>query len=120
MTVYLDDDLDSGHLITLGEIHGHVFVSPRTVGTSGQHDAKHLLYAALNRFPILSRNAGDYQALHELVTGAGGHHRGVIGVFDEKDFRKNMRPDQIARALTKVEDAGVDLANQFIALNNYR
>ena len=65
MIVYLDDDLDNGHLIALGAVHGHVFVSLRAVGTNGQHDAKHPLYAALNSLPILSRNASDYQALHE-------------------------------------------------------
>jgi hypothetical protein len=40
---YLDDDLDSDHLIKLGATHGHVFISPRAVGTRGQHDARHLL-----------------------------------------------------------------------------
>ena len=120
MICYLDDDLDSGHLIKLGAAHGHVFVSPRAVGTSGQHDARHLLYAALHGYPILSRNAGDYQSLHALVVGVGGHHCGVIGVFDEKDFRKNMRPDQIVHALSKLESAAVKLADQLIALNHYR
>ncbi|MBI3467895.1 MAG: hypothetical protein HY000_33225 [Planctomycetes bacterium] len=45
---------------------------------------------------------------------------GVIGVFDERDFRKNMRPEQIVRALSNLELAGVELANQFVALNQYR
>jgi hypothetical protein len=68
----------------------------------------------------LSRNAGDYQSLHVLVIGLGGHHSGVIGVFDEQDQRKNMRPEHMVRALSKLESAGVELSDQFIALNHYR
>jgi len=120
MTCYLDDDLDSRHLIKLGAVHGQSFISPRTIGVAGQHDATHLLFASLHGYPILSRNAGDYQALHALVVGLGGHHSGVIGIFDERDFRKNMRPDEIVRALITLESARVDLADQFVALNHYR
>jgi hypothetical protein len=83
-------------------------VSPRTAGLTGQHDARHLLYAALQGYPILTRNAGDFQSLHALVIGVGGRHCGIIGVFDERDFRKNMRPDQIIRALSNLELAGVN------------
>jgi len=71
MTCYLDDDVDQDLLIRLAVAHSHRLISPRSLGQSGQHDALHFLYAVSQRTPLMTRNANDFEALHEFALGAG-------------------------------------------------
>lgn len=120
MICYLDDDVDQDLLIRLGAKYAHQLVSPRSLNRSGDHDALHFLYAASQQMPIMTRNASDFEALHEFALGTGGHHSGVIIVYEEDDRRKNMRPPEIVAALSNLDSASVSLADQLIALNHYR
>ncbi len=120
MTCYLDDDVDQDVLIRLATARAHSLVSPRTLGQSSQHDALHFLHAISQRMPIMTRNARDFEAIHEFVLGAGGHHFGLIIVYQEADRRKNMRFNDINQALSNLESANLPLADQLIALNHYR
>jgi hypothetical protein len=63
-------ELPQDLLIRLTAARPHRLVSPRTLGRSGDHGAVHLLYAVLQRIPLMTRNARDFAALHELVLGA--------------------------------------------------
>ena len=120
MICYLDDDLDIDRLIQLATARAHQLISPRAVGNTGIHDGLHFLYAASQAIPIMSRNIDDFKALHKFGLGIGGHHSGLILIHDEADRRKNMRPDQIVRALTNLEAANLSLLDQLISLNHYR
>jgi hypothetical protein len=120
MICYLDDDLDQDLLIRLAAVRSHQLISPRSLGRSGNHDAVHFLYAVSQWIPIMTRNADDFQALHEFALGIGGHHAGLIIVYEEADRRKNMRANEIVNALSNLESANVPLADQLVALNHYR
>lgn len=120
MTCYLDDDLDQDRLIRLAALRSHRLISPRTLGRSGDHDALHFLYAVSQGLPVLTRNAKDFAALHEFGLGIGGHHLGLLVVYEEADRRKNMRINEIVNALTNLEAVNVPLGDQLIALNHYR
>ena len=120
MTCYLDDDVDQDLLIRLAAARSHRLLSPRSLGQSGQHDALHFLYAVSQHTPLMTRNANDFEALHEFALGAGGHHFGLIVVYEEADRRKNMRANEIIQALSNLESANMPLADQLIALNHYR
>ncbi len=120
MICYLDDDVDQDLLIRLAAARPHRLVSPRTLSRSGDHDAVHFLYAVAQRIPLMTRNARDFAALHELVLGAGGHHSGLLVVYEEADRKKNMRAGDIINALSNLESANVPLADQLVALNHYR
>lgn len=120
MICYLDDDVDQDLLIRLGAARSHRLVSPRSIGKSGDHDALHFLYAASQGTPLMTRNANDFEALHEFALGIGGHHSGLIIVYEEADRRKNMRPPEIITALSNLESANVPLPDQLIPLNHYR
>ena len=120
MICYLDDDVDQDRLIRLGAMRSHRLLSPRSLGHSGCHDALHFLHAASQQIPLLTRNANDFEALHEFALGIGGHHSGLLIVYEEADRRKNMRAPEITSALSKLEAANVPLADQLIALNHYR
>lgn len=80
----------------------------------------HFLYAVSQNLPLLTRNARDFAALHEFGLGIGGHHLGLLVVYEEADRRKNMRINDIVNALTNIEAANVPLGDQLIALNHYR
>ena len=120
MTCYLNDDLDQDLPIQLAALRSHRLISPRTLGRSGDHDALHFLYAVSQRVPVLTRNAEDFAALHEFGLGIGGHHLGLLVVYEEADRRKNLRINDIVNALTKLEAVNVPLGDQLIALNHYR
>ena len=120
MICYLDDDLDHDLLIRLGAARSHRLISPRALGYSGKHDALHFLYAVSQAMPLLTRNASDFEALHEFALGVGGHHFGVIIVYEEANRRKTMRATEIVNALSNLESANVPIADQLIALNHYR
>lgn len=116
----LDDDLDSDQLIQFAAARSHRLISPRSVGNRGIHDALHFLFAVSGGHPVLTRNAGDFRALHRFALGVGGNHAGLIIVYDEADRRKNMRPHEIVAAIGNLDAAKVQLANQLIALNHFR
>jgi hypothetical protein len=120
MICYLDDDVDQDLLIRLAAKQGHQLISPRAVGHSGDSDALQFLYAASRGMPILTRNASDFEALHEFAIGIGGRHAGLIIIYDEHDRRKNMRPPEIVAALSNLESASSPLLNQLVALNHFR
>jgi hypothetical protein len=120
MTCYLDDDLDQDLLIRLAALRSHRLLSPRTLGRSGDHDALHFLYAVSQGLRLVTRNAKDFAALHEFGLGIGGHHLGLLVVYEEADRRKNMRINDIVNALTKLEAANLSLGDQLVALNHYR
>jgi hypothetical protein len=120
MICYLDDDLDQDLLIRFAALRSHRLISPRALGRSGDHDALHFLYAVSQGLPVLTRNARDFAALHEFGLGIGGHHLGLLVVYEEADRRKNMRINDIVSALTKLEAANISLSDRLIALNHYR
>lgn len=120
MICYLDDDVDQDLLIRLAAARSHQLISPRSLRQKGNHDALHFLYAVSQRAPLLTRNADDFAALHEFALGIGGHHFGLLVVYEEADRRKNMRANEIVNALTNLESAQLQLANQLVALNHYR
>lgn len=68
----------------------------------------------------MTRNASDFESLHEFALGAGGSHFGLIVVYEEADRRKNMRANEIIQALSNLESANTPLADKLIALNHYR
>jgi hypothetical protein len=68
----------------------------------------------------MTRNASDFEALHEFALGIGGRHYGLLVVYEEADRSKELRAAEIVQALSNLESANVPLANQLVALNHYR
>src|SRR3990172_9993352 len=120
MRVYLDDDLDSNTLIGLLRRAGHVVVSPRSVGTRGVADAKHLHYAATHGLVLLTANALDFIDLHYEWMEQKREHHGILIVYRENNPVLDMSFQQIAQAVTQIEKSGLPLANAFYNLNSWR
>jgi predicted nuclease of predicted toxin-antitoxin system len=120
MRLYLDDNMLSPHLAALLQRAGHTVVLPADVGLPGASDPRHLSHAIQHGLTLLTANYRDFRDLHELVITAGGSHSGVLLVHFDNDPKRDMKPHEIARAITRLEAAGVPLANQLHAENHWR
>src|SRR5947207_10115285 len=113
MNLYLDDDSVRRQLVAMLRKAGHWAVIPADVGMVGRSDPRHLLYAAQHHLAVLTRNYDDFWDLHELVTGCGGHHPGVLVTREEADHSRNMSVRAIVTAIGKLERSGLDVADEF-------
>ena len=112
MRLYLDDDSVDPRLIRLLRREGHDVQIPADVAVSGRSDQVHLAHAIRAQRAILTRNFGDFEDLHDLVTSAAtGHHAGILVVRFDNDPRNNVSPGDIARAVHNLEKAGVTIAD---------
>jgi hypothetical protein len=120
MNLYLDDDVVSAVLIKLLRRTRHDVVTPADNGLSGSPDVRHLEFAIRSNRPVLTRNHHDFRDLHQLLATASGTHWGIFVVCYENDSKRDMTDKQVAAAVTKIEKAGIDVANQLVILNHWR
>jgi predicted nuclease of predicted toxin-antitoxin system len=120
MRLYLDDDLDGNALIGLLQHAGHEVVSPRAVGTRGVHDSAHLRYAADHDLVLLTANAKDFLALHEQWQQDEQEHPGMLLLYRENNPQRDMTFQEIARAVSRLGQAGIPLQNTYQNLNFWR
>jgi predicted nuclease of predicted toxin-antitoxin system len=119
LTLYLDDCADSRLLAVLLAQVGHAVVRPVDAGTVGVADAVHLAYAVANGLIVITKDPGDFHALHEQDQ----NHPGIFGVYQDNDPGRDMKPADIVAAIGRIEAAvthGYSIAGQFHALNDWR
>jgi hypothetical protein len=119
MRLYLDDDIASRVLVGLLRQAGHDVQTSQEAGLGGKSDPIHLTHAAREDRACLTRNYGDFEELHLLVMQTQGHHPGILVVRRDAGQR-NMRPQDIVRALRNLEAAGVPIADEYIILNAWQ
>ena len=120
MRVYLDDDLDSYALLGLLQHAGHAVTSARAVGNRGIDDEDHLRFAAAHSLALLTANAKDFIKLHKEWMRQQLQHPGILIVYQENNPVRDMTAQQIAQAVTKLEQSGIPLANAYHNLNFWR
>jgi hypothetical protein len=120
MRLYLDDDLDSNALIGLLLQAGHQVVSPRAVGTRGVSDEEHLRYASEHALTLITANAGDLIDLYQEWMSHEQEHSGILVVYRENNPVRDMTFEQIAHAVTQLEESNLTLKNAFHNLNLWR
>jgi Domain of unknown function (DUF5615) len=120
MKLYLDDDSVQRQLVVRLRKAGHWVVVPTDVGMAGRADPLHLLYAVQQTLTLLTRNYDDFENLHKLVTGCGGHHAGVLVIREEANRSRNMSVRAVVTAVGKLERSGLDRTDQLIVLNHWR
>ena len=117
MRLYLDDDLDGNILISLLQHAGHAVVSPRVVSTRGVLDPAHLRYAADHDLVLLTANAKDFLALHVQWQQEGPEHSGMLLVYRENNPQRDMTFQEMVRAVSRLDQAGIPLRNTYQNLN---
>jgi len=120
MNLYLDDDIAKGALASRLCRAGHQVVLPSNAGTSGASDPRHLLCAVQQNLVLITKNHDDYEDLHFLVQGTHGLHSGILAVRADNDPSRDMKDQDIARAIAKLERVGVPIANELHILNHWR
>lgn len=116
MRIYLDDCAYSKQLKRQLKAAGHQVQSPFDAGIPGQPDDVHLEYAARHGWCLLTYNATDFLDLHERRPG----HAGILIVYREADFTKNLAYADIVRAIGNLVASGVPVGGEMHVLNHWR
>src|SRR5690242_6507396 len=99
MRLYLDEDLASHYLIQALKKANHDVSSPAEVALLGHSDTVQLIHAASDGRICLTRNAEDFEDLHNFIVLTGGTHPGILTVHTDNDRRRDMKPAQIVAAI---------------------
>ena len=106
MNLYLDDDSAAVLLVRLLTADGHNVAVPDPLGHRGWADPAHFLWAVQNGRVLLTGNHKDFEPLHLLIVGTGGHHPGVLVVRNDNDPKRDLDAKGIVRALRKLVKSG--------------
>src|SRR5262249_3720681 len=120
MRLYLDDDMDANVLIRFLQEEGHEVMSPRAIAMRGAEDEAHLRYAATHHGWVATANIRDFLTLHQTWQEEGRQHAGILALYRENNPQRDMTYAQIARAISRLERAGLPLQNTFHNLNMWR
>lgn len=118
LSLYLDDCADSRLLATLLAQAGHTVVRPVDAGTVGVADPVHLAYTVSQGLILLTKNPGDFNALHQQDQ----NHPGIFAIYQKNDRKRDMKPADIVAAIGRIEAAvtnGYSIAGVFHSLNDW-
>ena len=111
----MDEDSQDKHLVRLLRRAGHDVITVNEVGLTGQPDPVVLDYARQTKRLLFTFNCDDFEALHNT----NPNHPGILVVYHNYNFSKDMSFKAIVRAIANIERANIPLANQFISLNQW-
>src|SRR5262249_16652805 len=120
MKLYLDDDISKHALVARLKRGGNQVTIPADVGLDGSSDPQHLLFAVQNGLPLLSKNHDDFKDLHLLIVATKGRQPGILIVRGDNDPKRDMKDQDIVRAIRKLEQAGIPLGDGFHILNHWK
>ena len=112
----VDEDSQAVVLVALLVAAGHDVMKVSEAGLAAADDEVVLAFARSDDRVLVTRNARDFRALHDLDC----NHAGILVVFRGNDSSKNMSYTDIARAISSVEADGLEVAGQFVALNAWK
>jgi predicted nuclease of predicted toxin-antitoxin system len=116
LRLLVDEDSQAKTLVRLLRAAGHDVLTAEDAGLNSLADSEVLARAVTEVRALLTRNCGDFLALHE------GHpdHRGILAVYQDTNPAANPAYADIVRAIGNVEGSGVALDGAFIVLNAWR
>lgn len=120
MRFLIDENLCKPPLASRLRAQGHDSILAGDVGLLSVADPRVLTWAINQGLPVLTRDAEDFEELHDLIVAARGHHPGVLTVRFDADPRNNLSDRQIGVAITKLESAGVSIPDHIHVLNHWR
>ena len=120
MRLYLDDDMDANALIGFLQQERHEVMSPRIVAMRGAEDEAHLSYATAQQCAVVTANVRDFLTLHQTWQQEGRSHAGILALYRENNPQRDMTYAQVARAVSRLDRAGLPIQNMFHNLNMWR
>lgn len=115
LQLLIDEDSQDKVLIKLLRKAGHDVVTVNEAGLMSQPDLAVFRYAVEKSRVILTLNCSDFEILHE----ENPSHSGILAVYKNDDYSKDMTFKDLVRAIANLESATFPLANQFISLNHW-
>ncbi|UFP95668.1 DUF5615 family PIN-like protein [Gloeobacter morelensis] len=115
LRLLIDEDTQAWRLVELLRAAGHDVLTPQEAGLIGKPDAIVFEYAITTRRTLLTHNCSDFFRLHQ----ANPSHLGILAIYRDADPQKQMSRPAIVRAIANLEELGIDLQQQFYALNHY-
>ena len=115
MQLLLDEDSQAKYLVNLLLAAGHNVITVNNADLLGRSDAAVLNYARQEGRVLLTRNCDDFIELHQ----ANPVHPGILAVYQKPDASKNMKYQEIVKAIANIETANYSLENQFVILNQW-
>lgn len=115
LPLLLDEDTQAKQLILLLKEAGHDVQTVGEAGLNDQSDTAVLDCARKEGRIVLTRNCGDFQALHR----AGPAHPGILGVFQYNNPEKDLRYADIVQAIANLEASGWAFGGEFVVLNQW-
>ncbi|NEO82813.1 MAG: hypothetical protein F6J87_00910 [Spirulina sp. SIO3F2] len=112
----IDEDSQAKYLVNLLRAAGHDVVTANEVEIMGLPDEEVLNYARQQNRVVLTRNCGDFLALHQV----NPKHPGILAIYQESNPERNMGYRDVVRAIENLQAAGLVLADQFVVLNQWR
>jgi predicted nuclease of predicted toxin-antitoxin system len=117
LNLYLDDCANSDLLADLLTRASHRVVRPADAGTAWADDDVHFAYAVANHLILITKNPGDFEALHQ----ADPNHPGIFAVYQDNDVTRDMTQADIVAAIARIEAVvGYPIAGEFHNLNAWR
>ncbi|MFM2314357.1 MAG: hypothetical protein RLZZ04_3633 [Cyanobacteriota bacterium] len=115
LRLLIDEDTQYKALVETLRVLSHDVLTVNETGLSGQKDPLILDFAIRNNRVLLTRNCKDFEILHQEKID----HPGILGIYQDRNYSKDMSIKDIVRAIANLEASGCLLANQFIALNHW-
>src|SRR5437588_12554358 len=119
MEVYLDDCSDADDLVDFLTQAGHSVHTPRSEGTLGALDSRHLEYAAAHGFTLITQNPDDFHKLHADWQTQGRTHSGILLMYRDNIKGKDMSLSDIVRAISQLLASGLTITNELHILNQW-
>jgi hypothetical protein len=120
MPIYLDDSADDDDLVAYLSRAGHTVYTPRSEGTRGALDPRHLEYAATHGYALITKNPDDFRKLHNDWQAQGRTHSGIWLIYQDNIKGKDMEPREIAHAIGNLLASGLPIINEIHTLNHWR
>jgi len=120
MNFYLDEDSIDPLLIRFLRRAGHDVAVPGEAGALGESDPVQMTHAIRQQRIFLTRNHQDFFEIHELIRVAAGHHNGILVVRRDNDPNRDMSPRGVVNSIEKYTRSGLNVADQFVVLNQWR
>lgn len=113
MRLLVDEDSQARTLVRLLVEAGHDVLTAEAAGLNSLEDAEVLARAIHERRALLTRNCSDFSELHR------GHreHAGILAIYQDADTAKNMSYVEIVRSIGNLQESGVKVDGELIALN---
>lgn len=116
LRLLIDEDSQDKILVKMLRKANHDVLTVNEAKISGKTDSFVLTYAKEENRILFTFNCDDFEALHldDPI------HPGILVVYHESQFSKNMSYQDIIRAINNLESSQIPLINQFISLNYWR